>query len=192
MLVALWSVSHSLLARPALLPLCLHFYYVKNKKCSHRDSNPSLSLERAWWLAGLHYGSISNYPPDETCNIVSSSSSFTSSSIGIGLFLFITINVSGFMLIFVKTSWILDPFSRSMVFISLFLDIFIVIFTWIDRDIKKGLIKLLTSFIRCRGSQARPKAVVSKTAGACTSGVQIPSPAYFSFKTFNLWFKLSQ
>ena len=44
------------------------------------------------------------YPPDATCIIVNSSPPFNSVSIGIGLLLFITINVSGFILIFFRTS----------------------------------------------------------------------------------------
>ena len=101
------------------------------------------------------------------------------SSTGTGLSLLIIIIVSGLRLIFLRISSTVDFVSSSISFISFVLDSLTFIFTWIDRDIKKPLIKLLTIIICCWGSQARTKAVVSKTTGACTSRVQIPSPALF-------------
>ena len=110
-----------------------------------------------------------NYPPDETRIIDRFCLSFSKSSIGIGKSLFSTINVSGFRFNFFNRSITVDPSFKSISFILFSLESLTLIFTGIDRDIKKGLIKLFTKDICCWGSQARTTAVASKATDAYAS-----------------------
>ena len=112
--------------------------------CSRRDLDPSLRLERPWWLTGLHHGSKFFYPPEKTCIIVISCLSFKSLSIGTGVLLLITTTVSGLIFNLFKRSKTVDPFSNCISFSSFILEIFTFTFTWIKTHIKNGLIKLLT------------------------------------------------
>ena len=84
------------------------------------------------------------YPPDETSTIERFCLSFSTSSTGIGKSLFITIKVSGLRFNFFNRSVTVDPSFKSISFIPFSLESFTLIFTGIDRDIKKGLIKLFT------------------------------------------------
>ena len=89
---------------------------------------PESTAREAVMIGGYTTGAIKDYPPEETCSIVSVCPSVRTSSIGTGVLLLMTISVSGFRLIFLRRSITVDLGFSWISFVSCVRDMVMVTF----------------------------------------------------------------